>query len=237
MPRHLAVFLVLALTVLLTGGRAHAALILVTSRAALAGTDNLNWGNLGATGTTVSSPFVINSTNASLPVTVSQPGGSFERRDQGNGWNGNFSPGDKLLWTENFNTGGGGPITVNFGATPLDAFGSNIMADFFGAFTAQLDLFDSGGNPLGSVSEAGNSTGAGDGSAIFIGVRSDDPSTNFSRVVIRLTAAVSNVNDFAINRADFTPAPAAVPEPGTLALTGLGMLGMGVWLRKRRKLA
>src|SRR5262245_22723600 len=29
--------------------------------------------------------------------------------------------------------------------------------------------------------------------------------------------------------------PAAVPEPGTLALTGLGMLGMGVWLRRRKK--
>jgi hypothetical protein len=29
--------------------------------------------------------------------------------------------------------------------------------------------------------------------------------------------------------------PAAVPEPGTLALTGLGMLGMAAWLRRRRK--
>jgi hypothetical protein len=28
---------------------------------------------------------------------------------------------------------------------------------------------------------------------------------------------------------------AAVPEPGTLALTTLGMLGMGVLLRRRRK--
>jgi hypothetical protein len=27
----------------------------------------------------------------------------------------------------------------------------------------------------------------------------------------------------------------ATPEPGTLALTGLGMLGMGVWLRRRKK--
>src|SRR5262245_38505808 len=26
-----------------------------------------------------------------------------------------------------------------------------------------------------------------------------------------------------------------VPEPGTLALTGLGMLGMGVWLKRRKK--
>jgi PEP-CTERM motif len=31
--------------------------------------------------------------------------------------------------------------------------------------------------------------------------------------------------------------PAAVPEPGTLALTGLGMLGLGVWLRRRKKRA
>jgi len=27
----------------------------------------------------------------------------------------------------------------------------------------------------------------------------------------------------------------AVPEPGTLALTGLGMLEMGVWLKRRKK--
>jgi hypothetical protein len=33
----------------------------------------------------------------------------------------------------------------------------------------------------------------------------------------------------------FTLSGQAVPEPSTLALTGLGMLGMGVWLRRRKQ--
>jgi hypothetical protein len=51
-----------------------------------------------------------------------------------------------------------------------------------------------------------------------------------------VNSATADINDTIglVNRFTTSPA-AAVPEPGTLALTGLGMLGLGVWLRRRKK--
>src|SRR5450432_739086 len=78
---------------------AQASVTLVTSRAGLAGDDSIDWSVLGGTFTRVSNPFST-STVGSLGLTVSQSSGSFMRRDQGNGWSGNFNPGDALLWTQ-----------------------------------------------------------------------------------------------------------------------------------------
>ena len=51
-------------------------------------------------------------------------GANGERRDQGNGWGGNFAPGDELLWT----AGDNGPLTFTFGDT-VSGVGANIQAD------------------------------------------------------------------------------------------------------------
>lgn len=71
---------------------ARAALTLETSRAALAGTDNLDWGDLGPNLTFVPQPFMITSDDG-LIVTVSKAlAGDFQRLNQGVGWNGNSPP-------------------------------------------------------------------------------------------------------------------------------------------------
>src|SRR5690349_6813881 len=63
-------------------------------------------------------------------------GGDGERRDQGNGWAGNFTNGDKLLWT---NSPGQGPLTLDIlhlpGKYPIGV-GANIQTHFYGPFTA-----------------------------------------------------------------------------------------------------
>jgi hypothetical protein len=215
-----------------TAERAQAGLVLVIDRAALGANDTIDWGQLGGTGTSVASPATALSAGM-LTFHVSQPGGNFERRDQGNGWNGNFAPGAHLLWTENFNTGGGGPMTLI--GPGVSAIGTQIMADFFGAFVARISAFDSGGNLLGSFTEAGNSTSAGNNSAIFIGVRSD--STEIARIVLSLDSAVSNVNDFTINTVSLdSRAPQVAPEPSTISLALIGsVVGIGYAWRKRRR--
>jgi hypothetical protein len=46
---------------------------------------------------------------------------------------GNFAPGEELLWDHMI----GPDITLTF-ATPVDAAGAAIQADYYGAFTAQI---------------------------------------------------------------------------------------------------
>ncbi len=164
-------------------------------------------------------------------MTVSQPGANFERRDQPNGWSGNFSPGDRLLWT----LGNNGPITINF-ANPIARVGTQIQANYYGAFTAMITAFDSVGNTLGSFTRNdGNSAFANNGPAIFIGIGSD--TANISRLQFSLPNASFNPEDFAINNLSLRSTPGnsqPVPEPFTI-LGSLTAGGIGVALRRKRQ--
>ena len=75
------------------------ALTLVTNRATLGGTDFLDWGGLGSTGTVVPQPLSIVS-NGGVFVGVSKTlSGDFQRLDQSAGWSGNFAPGTTICST------------------------------------------------------------------------------------------------------------------------------------------
>jgi hypothetical protein len=227
--KRLFALVVAAVVCVTTSTPAHGALIFVSSRSALGGNDYVDWGTLGPNGTPVSNPFNITS-NLGDTLTVSMVAtGNFERRDQSLGWNGNFAPGDALLWTNTSNNSNN-PISVFNFDVGVAAVGTQIQANFFGGFVARIEAFDAGNNSLGFFTVNGLSTWAGDNSAIFLGVRST--TTPIARIAFSLDSASSNLADFAINRLDFDSNLTVIPEPATLAVFGL--MAAGVFGVRRR---
>jgi hypothetical protein len=207
---------------------ANASIISVSNPGALGANDTINWSDLGPSFTTVANP-TNGTTTGSLGYTVSQAGNdNFERRDQNNGWAGNFAHGAPVLWTH----GPSGPITIAFAGDVFGA-GAKIQADFFGAFVARIQAFDSGLNLLGQGTFDGNSTFDGDDSAIFIGLLSN--TANIRSIVFSLDSASTSPEDFAIGNVGVNTAGVVVPEPGTGTLVSGVLAVAGVAMLRRKK--
>jgi hypothetical protein len=228
-------FAAAALIALVIIGPARAGTFLTSDRAGVNATDSVDWGPLGPAFTAVPNAFTINSAGGNS-LMVSQMTGPFERRDQGfpsGGWNGNFAPGDHLLWTHGSpGLGSSGPITIDFGPTGIFGGGAQIQANVAdgSTFTAHLKAFDKFGALLGEVTEDGLANNAADNSAIFIGISSD--TTPISKLEFSLDMPSSLRGDFAINQLAFAP----VPEPASLALFGVGTLGLLTYAMRVRRL-
>jgi MYXO-CTERM domain-containing protein len=204
----------------------QAAAMLVTNEAGITPNGTINWSSAGPNFGVLGNPITVPVSGIpGLQAVVSQASGLMERRDQGTGFPGNFGPGEPLLFTNN-----GGPVTLNFN-NPVQGFGSQIQSGLYGAFTAQIQAFDSSNTLLGSFTENGASNGNGDDSAIFIGVLST--ATDISKVIMSLTTAPGNaVNYFLLGPARVEQAQ--VPEPASMAIWGVSALGLAVAGRRRR---
>lgn len=200
-----------------------AGFVLVTSRSALNPSGTFTFSDLGASGTILANPFNLVSTSGES-ASFTQASGSGQRLDQSNGWNGNFSPGEALVLTQF-----GGPVTIDFGSTQVKSFGLQIQADVLARFSAYISVLDSSGTELAKFTRTGNSTSLANGSALFIGVASDSPTTNFSRIQIGISNG-GNVSNFAYNAPSFQ----AVPEPSTYALSALALMCLTAIHRKKR---
>jgi hypothetical protein len=180
--------------------------------------DEITWGQLGPTFTVVNTPQNIVST-LGLTGSVVDENGVAERRDQGNGWAGNFGAGEQLLWNQVT-----GWIQITFD-TPVQAGGAQFQGDVYGPFLARIWTDD------GSFFDvAGVSNPNGDDSAIFIGALSDTAN------IVSITFGMHDTGlgpSFAIGQVDLINP--AIPEPATWAMMMLGFGVVGLAFRRSRR--
>jgi|GEM_PF-718100 len=233
------------LLILLAAPVQAANLTFVSDRAALGGSDRVDWSILGP----VQPPFKVlpNSFSVTseqgLGVNVSIPQAAtpgvtppllFQTLPSP-GIPTNFASGDFILLTGLIPgpppaVGNPGPLTITFDR-PVAAAGTQIAVDDTFLFTALISAFDSNNNLLGSFSTQGTSSLALDNSAQFLGVRSD--AANISRLVYSSLDGDSLRDSFAsralgINSLSIAE---AVPEPSSIAATivaGLGLLAVKI---------
>lgn len=187
---------------------------------ALGPIDTVDWGTVAdETGSSVPSPYVRTSTPSSITTTaiIATGTSNFLIEVEGSFWDGNFSPGDVLLWTS-FNSS---PMALTF-SIPIQGIGFQIQRADSGPFTASLTAFGAGNVSFGTVTVNGTSSvGGGDNTAPFIGVYS-----NLADIV-SISLAVNGVStDFAINQATLLTSLNSIPEPGTFAMSGIGFLAL-----------
>ncbi len=197
----------------------YAAIVGFTDRANFNANDSVNWANLGLSGTYVSNPFSIYSDNGNKVDVKKLSGTSFQRLDQGNGFNGNFSLGDSLLST----AGPGGPIDIYF-TNPVARVGTQFHTNStFNTFLRPyITAYDNQGKVLGFYKGYSSNS---EGSAIFIGIGTDDDTNQISRVDYSVPFATEPQN-FIINNLSLRTTE-SVPEPltilGTLAAGSIGV--------------
>jgi len=159
------------------------------------------------------------------------PAIGFKRVDQGNGSAGDFAAGTTLLWDINANGNAYSTTgdTIAFG-TPVTEAGLQVQADQLNStkFTAQV--FSASSSETFTITTA--ATGAA--SLGFLGFRATGGDV-ITKIVITSTDLANTTfnNDFAIGPVTFGSDVAAVPEPSTFMMAGLGVAAFVAYRRRR----
>ncbi|MEJ6003926.1 PEP-CTERM sorting domain-containing protein [Paucibacter sp. AS339] len=193
----------------------------VGSRAALAGSDSIKWGQLGADEATVASPAVVSSVSGAA-ATVSNNGGDMTRFDEGgSAFAGNFAIDDQLLT----NVFVAGAITIDF-LNPVAKVGAQLTSIDWGSFVGIIEVFDTANLLLESYEAEGLSSGKKDNSALFLGV--SRASADIDHVSFSVRGTAQGNLDFALNELDFTKDgnTTPVPEPASGALVGAALFAL-----------
>ena len=202
--------------------------------------DIVDWSQFGPPFTVLSSPQVWTSLLGQTGVVGVVGGGTFERLDQGNGWNGNFLPGSPLIWNQ-----GNGDFIFAFD-TAVAGVGMAVQADLFGPFTATLTVYDSGGNPFGTTVMNGVSNANADGSAIFISFNSNVSDIFYAQVGVvdwlggdSMGACAMSLkpNPGAPSQTDPCTTTSPTPEPGSLPLLSTGVFFLVGYTRRLWRMA
>ncbi len=204
---------------------AHASTVQLLAPVAVPGAVTFAWGGYGdgnpftsGTSNSIGSLTMTTTSAGSLTTFVQQPTGAF--------YNGGFVDGAGVLAAFDFNSGENtSSIELDFNSG-LNYFSTYAESQDFGDYIVSMALYHDA-TLINTFSASGNQSGAGDGTAAFLGFLSTD---GINRVVLSATEG-GNASALAIS--DVT---AAVPEPGSMVLLGTGLTSMiGAIRRKRQK--
>ncbi len=189
--------------------------------------DTVDWCQFGCAGASYATPQAwVSAGGATGLVGLSGTGQNFFNAQQGSSWFGNFANGMGLVYNGAFygNTPTG--IAATFDAA-VNGVGAYIQANFYGAFTATITLYDSSYQQLFSYTANGFSDG-NEGTALFIGAIGDPSIWAVQFDVVDQFG----VEDFSIGTMELG---SSVPEPSSLILFGTSVFGLAGAVRRRLK--
>lgn len=204
-------------------------LVTVNNASDPAWNDRVNWSSKGVAFDYLPNPFSANSVGGRGVDVGSGSGAVLERADEGNGWEGNFLIGEALLYS---GFGSAGPITISFDQ-PVRGAGAAFQTASLGGFSISIEIFDTLGSTLGSVTGIGSSTQDQDGSAVFLGFLNDVANVG-SIVINAVPDDTTAIADFSINSLRMA-VPTAVPEGSVTSGLLVASAGCIAWMHCRSR--